>query len=86
VLGVAEDYPELTADQSFLNLQRQLADTEARIAGSRTFHNDTVTLLRSLSGRFPGLLVARFVPNTRADLDAAKGFERTVPALERAFA
>jgi len=86
VLAVAENYPELTADQSFLNLQHQLADTESRIAGSRTFHNDTVTLLRTLSTRFPGLLVARFVPDSGANLQAAAGFERTVPALTRAFA
>jgi LemA protein len=86
LLAVAEAYPELTANESFLNLQRQLADTEARIAGSRTFYNDTVTLLHNLSGRFPGLLVARFVPHAKANLEAAEGFERTVPAIERAFA
>jgi LemA protein len=85
VLAVAEAYPELTADQSFLNLQRQLADTEARIAGSRTFYDDTVTLLRNRSGRFPGALVARFVPHTRSDLVVAQGFERTVPAQVHAF-
>jgi hypothetical protein len=85
VLAVAEGYPELTADQSFLNLQHQLADTEARIAGSRTFYNDTVTLLRDRSRKFPGVLVARLVPQAQGDLVATQGFERTVPAMAHAF-
>ena len=36
IFGLAEAYPQLTADASFLGLQRTLADTESRIAGSRT--------------------------------------------------
>lgn len=86
VLGRAEAYPELTADESFLRLQRELADTEGRIAGSRTFYNDTLTLLRDRSQSFPAVLVARLLDLGSRELIPADGFERTVPAVERRFA
>lgn len=86
VLARAEAYPELNADESFLRLQRALADTESRVAGSRTFYNDTLTLLRDRAQTYPGALVARFLSLGHHDLIPAEGFERTVPALERTFA
>jgi LemA protein len=86
VLARSEAYPELTADESFLRLQRELADTESRIAGSRTFYNDTLTLLRDRSQAVPANLVARFLTFRSRELIPADGFERTVPAIERTFA
>jgi hypothetical protein len=86
VLAVAERYPQLAADQSFLRLQRELADTETRIAASRTFYNDSVTLLRDRSQSFPGVLVARRIGLPSHELIAAEGFEHTVPPVRHAFA
>jgi len=86
ILGVAEAHPELTADASFLELQRTLADTESRIAGSRTFYNDSLLLLRNQTTRFPGVLVAGRLRLAHRDPIGAEGFERTVPAVERSFA
>jgi hypothetical protein len=86
ILGVAEAHPVLTADTSFLELQRTLADTESRIAGSRTFYNDTLLLLRNQMTRFPGVLVASRLRLAHRDPIGAEGFERTVPAVERTFA
>jgi hypothetical protein len=85
ILAVAEATPELTADQSFNRLQRELADTEDRIAASRTFYNDSLTLLRDRQQRFPDLFVASRVPIAHRDLIEARGFERTVPPIEHAF-
>ncbi|MGK2950661.1 MAG: LemA family protein [Acidimicrobiales bacterium] len=85
VLARAEAYPQLAADASFQQLQRTLADTESRIAASRTFYNDTLTLLRTLAHSFPAVLVARFLQLEQHELLAADGFERTVPAIEHTF-
>jgi LemA protein len=85
VLAVAESRPELTADESFLRLQRELADTETRIAGSRTFYNDALTLLRDRSQAVPAVLVARLLHLHPRQPIPAEGFERTVPAIERTF-
>src|SRR5919106_5192083 len=42
LFAVAEDYPELQADENFRQLQDELAQTENRIAVSRQVYNDTV--------------------------------------------
>ncbi|HEV7762559.1 MAG TPA: LemA family protein [Acidimicrobiales bacterium] len=86
ILGVAEAHPQLITDAAFLGLQRELADTESRIAGSRTFYNDTLLLLRNQMQRFPGVLVASRLRLAHRDPIGAEGFERTVPAVERSFA
>jgi hypothetical protein len=86
ILAVAEAYPELTADASFARLERELADTEDRIAASRSFYNDSLTILRDRQQRFPGSLVAARVPLRHRDLIDARGFERTVPPVRHAFA
>src|SRR3546814_6486174 len=84
-LGRAEAHPELGADEAFLRLQQALADTESRIAGSRTFYNDSLTLLRTRAQVFPGSLVARFLHLERHDTIPAAGFERTVEAVVPTF-
>jgi hypothetical protein len=86
ILARAEATPGLTADASYGRLQRELADTEDRIAASRTFYNESLTILRDRQHRFPGSLIAKRVPLTHRDLIAARGFERTVPSIEHAFA
>jgi hypothetical protein len=85
ILGVAEAYPQLTSDASFGRLQAELADCENRIAGSRSFYNDSLLLLRNRSQSFPGLLVARRLKVARHDLIPPEGFERTVPVVEHSF-
>ncbi len=86
ILAVAEANPELTADESFRRLQHELADTEDRIAASRSFYNDSLTLLRDRCQRFPGSLIAARVPMDHRELIDARGFERTVPAVRHQFA
>ena len=85
LLAVAEAVPELTVDESFSRLQQELADTEDRIAASRTFHNDSVTLLRDRSRQFPDLLIAWLIELGHRDLIGARGFERTVPTISHTF-
>lgn len=85
VVARAEGHPELTADASFLRLQEALADAETRIAASRRFYNDTLTLLRDQARRLPGLLVARWLDLGDRELLRAEPFERTVPPVERRF-
>jgi hypothetical protein len=85
ILARAEAYPELTADASFARLQRELADTEDRIAASRAFYNDSLTIVRDRQQRFPDSLVAKRIVLRHRDLIDARGFERTVPEVRHAF-
>ena len=54
LLAVSENYPELKANQSFLELQTQLESTENRIKVERDRFNDQVTAYNKKVRRFPG--------------------------------
>ena len=59
LLALAEGYPELKADQNFLDLQRQLADIEDQIQMARRYYNGAVRNLNTMIQSFPELLAAR---------------------------
>jgi len=58
LFAVAEAYPDLKANTNFLDLQRELVDTEDKIQGSRRFYNSGVTGLNTKIQTFPANVVA----------------------------
>jgi len=58
LFAVAENYPELKANQNFLQLQATLADTEDRIQGSRRVYNATVQQFNRRVQAFPSNIIA----------------------------
>ncbi len=71
IMVLAENYPQLRADQSFLSLQRELSETENRIADRRHAYNQTVNAYANLCKSVPSNVVAethQFAP--RAFFDA----------------
>ena len=58
LFGVAENYPDLKANANFLELQRELSDTENKIQASRRFYNSTVMDLNTKIESFPPSIVA----------------------------
>ena len=68
VIALRECYPALNAQRNFIELQRELATTEDRIAAARRFYNTRVAELNRAIEAFPSAIVAgrhRFV---RAEL------------------
>lgn len=59
LFAVAEAYPELKANQNFLQLQDQLASIEGELQGARRYYNATVRDLNSTVQSFPPSLIAR---------------------------
>jgi LemA protein len=59
LFAVAEAYPELKANQNFLQLQDQLANIETELQGARRYYNATVRDLNSTIQSFPPVLIAR---------------------------
>ena len=57
--AVAENYPELKANESFLDLQQKYYSLEAKAADFRQFYNDTVMRYNRLVMSFPSSLVAK---------------------------
>jgi LemA protein len=58
LMAVAESYPELKANQNFLQLQGELADLENKIAAARRFFNNAVGEYNASIQRFPAVLIA----------------------------
>jgi len=58
LFAVAENYPELKANQNFLMLQEELAGTEGKIAYARQFYNDTVMKFNMKQQVFPSNIIA----------------------------
>ena len=58
IMAVSENYPDLKANQSFNSMQAELSETEDKIAYSRQFYNDTVTMYNTKLETFPSNLVA----------------------------
>jgi LemA protein len=58
LFAVAENYPDLKANQNFLLLQEELAGTEGKIAYARQFYNDTVMKFNAKQQVFPSNIIA----------------------------
>ena len=72
LFAVAEAYPDLKANQNFLELQRELSDTENKIQASRRFYNTNVRDLNTAVESFPGNVIAnmfRFEPREFFELE-----------------
>jgi len=71
LMAIAEAYPDLKANQNFLQLQAELADLENKIAAARRFFNNAVQEYNSGTQRFPAALFASslgFAPKEFFDL------------------
>ena len=75
IMAVAENYPELKADRTFLSLQKQLAEIEDELQLARRYYNGTVRNLNTLIESFPSNIVA-----TRFRFNQAEFFELDDPA------
>jgi LemA protein len=83
LFALAESYPVLKADQTFGELQRELANTEDRIAASRRFYNGNVRELNALRESFPASVIASRLaiqPEEYFQLDSEA--ERVVPRVQ----
>lgn len=74
LFAVSENYPDLKANTNFLELQRELSDTENKVQAARRFYNSVVTDLNIRVETFPTNVVAKmfgFVKREFFGLDAA---------------
>ncbi|MCI9063543.1 MAG: LemA family protein [Clostridia bacterium] len=60
IMAVSENYPELKANQNFMQLSEELRNTENKISFSRQFYNDTATVYNTKLQVFPSNIIAGF--------------------------
>ena len=82
LMAVAENYPQLKANENFKQLQDELADIENKIAAARRFFNNAVAEYNASIEQFPSVFYAGALGFTHADmfaLDAAEKAEAGTP-------
>jgi LemA protein len=78
LFAVAEAYPDLKANQNFLELQRELTDTEDKIQASRRFYNGNVRDFNTKIEVFPTNLMAGMLGFTKREFFQAEESEKEV--------
>ena len=68
LFALAESYPDLKANEQFLQLQSRISSLENSIADRREFYNESVNINNVRIEQFPGVLVARFFNFKSAEL------------------
>jgi len=81
LFALAEAYPDLKANQSFLDLQRELQNTEDRIQAARRFYNANVRELNTRIQVFPSNLIASTFGFREEEFFEIEGLARAVPEV-----
>ncbi|MDP3727372.1 MAG: LemA family protein [bacterium] len=83
LFAVSENYPDLKANANFLDLQRELADTENKIQAARRFYNANVRDLNIATQQFPTNVIARTFGFREMEFFEAEGPEEREPVRVR---
>jgi LemA protein len=86
IFAVAEAYPDLKANQSFLQLQARISEIENQIADRREYYNDTVTTYNTRIQQIPDKLVADLLSCAPAELFQVDAEDRKDPEIKFAAA
>jgi len=82
LFAVAENYPDLKANQNFLSLQEELTSTEDRIAYARQFYNDSVQKYNTKIQTFPTVIVAGMFNFSKREFFEAEQGSTEVPKVQ----
>lgn len=82
LFAVAEAYPDLKANQNFMQLQQELTNTEDRIAAGRRFYNANVRTLNTRIETFPTMLIANMFGFHREEYFETEDAARQAPNVQ----
>jgi len=82
LFALSENYPDLKANQNFLNLQEELTSTEDRIAYARQFYNDSVQGYNTKIQTFPTVLIAGMFNFQKREFFEAEQGSTEVPKVQ----
>jgi len=82
IFAIAENYPNLKANENFLQLQQELAAIEDKIAYSRQYYNDSILSFNNSVETFPGVFFAKLYGKKEREMLKIQAEERAVPKVE----
>jgi LemA protein len=75
--AVAENYPQLKANENFTRLQVRITDLESQIADRREYYNDSVTTFNTRIQQMPDTFIAAFMQLTSRELFKVEEADKT---------
>ena len=81
LFAIAENYPNLKANENFLELQKELSSTEDRVAYARQNYNDSTLAYNNMTEKFPAVIFAGMFGRKRKDFIKIEAPERKVPKV-----
>jgi LemA protein len=82
VMALGEAYPNLKANQNFMQLQIRVSQLENAIADRREIYNEVVSNFNTRILQFPDVLAARFLSFERLSLYRVEDSSKTIPSLK----
>jgi len=82
IFAIAENYPQLKANENFKQLQEELAAIEDKIAYSRQYYNDSILSYNNSVETFPGVIFAKLYGKSEKEMLKIAAEERAVPKVE----
>ncbi len=82
IFAIAENYPQLRANENFLHLQQELAAIEDRIAYSRQFYNDSILSYNNSVETFPGVMFAKIYGKSERKFLEIPAEQKSVPNVQ----
>ena len=81
LFAIAENYPQLKANENFIQLQQELSAIEDKIAYARQFYNDSILSYNTACTTFPGLLFAKMFGKKEQKYIEIPQAEKAVPKV-----
>ncbi len=81
IFAIAEGYPDLKANTNFLELQRELAATEDKVAYSRQFYNDSILAYNNMVEMFPGNIFASMFGRKQMEFFKIEAVDKKLPKV-----
>jgi LemA protein len=81
LFAIAENYPQLKANENFLQLQSELASIEDKIAYARQYYNDSILSYNSAVATFPGSLFASIYNKKQMEYLQIPESQKAVPKV-----
>lgn len=82
IFAIAENYPQLKANENFLQLQQELSAIEEKVAYARQYYNDSILLYNNSVETFPALMFARIYNKKEKEMIKIAAEEKAVPKVE----
>jgi len=82
IFAIAENYPNLKANENFLQLQTELSAIEDKVAYARQYYNDSVLYLENASERFPGVFFFKLFGRQKKEYLKIPESSKEMPEIE----